>query len=215
MNDLMIDLETFGQEAGNVILSISAVQFNLFTGEIGESFHRSINIKSCIHHGLKMDPDTVMWWMGQNEEARHKLINDDIVAVDLDVALTDFASWIALLNDSWEDPHYNPDIQVWGRGPRFECAILSYAYKVCRWTRTPWDFRKERCVRTMEMFNPELKKNTPFEGILHDGISDAKHQIKYVCKIHNQINSPAGYTYCECAGGHAPSVYCVCKNKQQ
>ena len=188
MNDVMIDLETLGQEAGAVITSISAVKFNIITGETGEEFSQAITLKSSLEYGLSIDPDTVMWWMQQGDDSRNKLVLDNANAKHLSSVLYAFAFWLVEGDKSGGGVKLiNDNIQVWGRGPRFECALLSAAYKVGGYNRTPWNFRNERCVRTIEMFNPKLKKNTPFIGILHNGIDDAKHQIKYVSSIYRQL----------------------------
>jgi exodeoxyribonuclease VIII len=186
----MIDLETLGQEPGSVIVTLNAVQFDLETGRTGRIFEKNINIKSCEQYGLKIDPGTALWWMDQNDAARSQLVDSQINAVDLNSVLLEFASWLRRL------PHQTirglidvREIYVWGRGPRFDMALLSYAYKAAGFAMTPWDFRKECCVRTMEMLEPEIKKNTIREGVEHNGVDDAKHQIKYVSEIYRKIKN--------------------------
>lgn len=70
MNHLMIDLETMGNKPNAPIVSIGAVFFEPSTGELGEEFYRVVSLKSSMDGGAVPDPDTIMWWMQQSEEAR-------------------------------------------------------------------------------------------------------------------------------------------------
>ena len=56
-----------GQRAA--IVTIGAVFFNQMTGELGAEFEAHINLSDSARFG-EMDPDTVLWWMGQSDEAR-------------------------------------------------------------------------------------------------------------------------------------------------
>jgi hypothetical protein len=188
MNNVMIDLEALGQEPGSVILTLTAVQFDIETGQTGKIFEESIDLKSCMDIGLTIDPITIMWWMIQSEEARRKLKESQDNPDSISDVLSRFGVWLNHLPHTTLRILYNrEDINIWGRGPRFDMGLLSYAYKVLGYKTTPWNFRNERCVRTYESIRPDMKNNTPFEGILHNGIDDAKHEIKYVCKIHQFI----------------------------
>lgn len=177
----MIDLESLGQEPGSVITSIAAVQFDIRNGQIGKTFEYAINMDSCLESKLKIDPSTVLWWLQQSEQSRIKFVNDQKNAIHLSAVLFNFMNWFTSLGFSTDQ------IYVWGRGPRFDMGLLSYAYKTCGYNSTPWLFRNERCVRTMESLYPEIKSRTKFEGILHNGTDDAKHQIKYVSEIFNNL----------------------------
>jgi hypothetical protein len=75
MKDLMIDIETLGQEPGCVITSISAVQFDLTTGKIDKEFHENISINSCLKKGLVIESETFIWWLDQ-PEIKKELDND-------------------------------------------------------------------------------------------------------------------------------------------
>ena len=49
------------------------------------------------------------------------------------------------------------DYEIWGNSPRFDLGILQDAYRALN-MKIPWDFRKERDVRTLVSFIPEIKK---------------------------------------------------------
>lgn len=191
MNDVMVDLETLGQEPGSVILSISAVQFNILTGETDREFDQVIGLDSSLKAGLKLDPATLAFWTEASKRLAYFLTYEG--RVSLSTALGNFAIWLGKLEqrDDGFGSTRNDEVRMWGRGPRFDFGLLSFAYNHMGYPRMPWDFRKERCVRTMEMFHPEIKRlEDGFRTTgLHNGIDDCKHQIAYVSKIYNKIKS--------------------------
>jgi len=196
MNHVMIDLETLGQQPGCVIISLNAVQFDLETGEIGKQFNRAIELESQLNAGLTIDADTFLWWMKQSDESRSSLVKDIKketfckIGHNLQGALYDFTRWMVTLQgeNKYIPKSTNDNLIVWGRGPRFDLAILAYAYKIIN-SQMPWNFRNERCVRTMEMLCPALKVQLDKQrtSTLHNGIDDCLHQIKYVSEIFKTI----------------------------
>lgn len=181
MEHLMVDIETLGNKPGAVILSISAVQFDLETGYIGKEFHVDIDPESCVNMGLNMDVSTVMWWMGQSDEARKKIVEPTKVRVSLGAALAEFTRWCAFT-------YQGKDFQIWGNSNRFDLGLLARAYDVLD-LPYPWNHRLERDVRTLVSFAPEVREEEDknFVGVEHYGIDDCKHQIKYCAKTYQLI----------------------------
>jgi len=177
----MLDLETMGKNSNSAIVSIGAVQFDLETGELGEEFYSGINLKSCLDLGLKINPDTLYWWLTQNERARLAIAKG---GPDLDDVLDRFNLF---LFDVGEDDCKN--VYIWGNSARFDLGIFEDAYIACS-TKVRWDFRKERDVRTLVSFLPEIKSSVQSEneGIEHHPIDDCKQQIKYCSEIWQKIN---------------------------
>ena len=168
----MIDLETLSTKPNAVILSIGAVEFDIETGDIGESFFININVQDCLNHGLEVEGSTIVWWLEQSDDARSKITNSH--AAMLEDALDSFTAF------------FKNNYQVWGNSARFDLGILHNAYdKVGK--RTPWNFRKERCVRTLVSMAPEVKANHFFTGVPHDPIDDCKNQIKYCVATWNKL----------------------------
>lgn len=190
MNHVMIDLESLGTEPGSVILSISAIQFDIETGKTGKQFHENISLKDCLRRGLKIDPGTFFWWMKQSNKSRERLLENEKCTNTVEVVFHNLYHWFQNLPHKESRMLYpSRDIIVWGRGPRMDQGLLSYVYKLLGYDETPWHFRNERCVRTMEALRPDIKKNTEFKGVLHYGPDDAKHQTKYVSEIYNQLKA--------------------------
>ena len=99
---LMLDLETMGTKSNSAIISIGAVEFNIQTGETGREFYRNISLQSCIDIGLKVDADTIMWWMQQSDAARNSLIGGKVVTIQQ--ALIDFRKFCDKEYQIWVIP---------------------------------------------------------------------------------------------------------------
>ena len=173
-NHLMLDIETMGSTSYSSIVSIGAVEFNLETGETGATFYRNIDLQSCLNVGLEVSASTIMWWLKQNEEARLALSKD---VVPLEQALLDFSIFCK-----------NKKYQVWGNSNRFDCGMLTDAYNALNLS-IPWDFRKERDVRTLVSFAPEIKENYKYSGVSHNALQDCYNQIGYCTQIYNKLNT--------------------------
>lgn len=177
LGHLMVDIETMGSDSYSAIVSIGAVEFNLDTGETGDEFHKHICLQSCLDNGLHVTKSTLYWWLQQNEEARMRIIKSK--QDDLEIALVEFSEFVR--------EHGGKDLQVWGNSARFDLGLLSDAYSVMK-LPIPWYFRKERCIRTLVNFKPEIKFNTPKVGIEHDALDDCYFQIKYCTKTWQHLN---------------------------
>jgi len=169
----MLDIETMGNQSYSSILSIGAVQFDLETGEIGKKFYTTVSLDSCLQTGLIINGSALEWWMKQNEQAKKDLFSGE--KLHIASALYELSSFI-------ED--ISPKPIVWGNSARFDCGILTDAYNKLS-LKTPWDFRDERCVRTLVSFNPSIKLSEKMVGNYHNPIDDCIYQIGYCSKIWN------------------------------
>jgi hypothetical protein len=170
---LMLDIETMGNKSNSAIVSIGAVEFNIETGKTGREFYRNVSLKSSIDLGLNIDADTVMWWMNQGDDARKSLTNEK--AISINQALVDFKEFCT------------KEYQIWGNSARFDLGLMQDAYNKAN-IDIPWDFRKERCVRTLVSFNPEIKNNFPSVGTAHNAISDCYFQVGYCSAIWSSLH---------------------------
>lgn len=164
-NHLMVDIETLGCSSYSVILSFSAVEFNLYTGETGASITRHIDLNSCIKAGFLVDASTVIWWMKQSELAREKVTEGN---TDIYTALLDFRDFLVS----------RPDFLLWGNSASFDLGILGNAYDKMA-IEKPWKHWNERCLRTLVFLNPFPKQNHKFKGEKHDAFTDCVNQIEY------------------------------------
>lgn len=82
--------------------------------------------------------------------------------------------------------HLMVDIETMGN--KSGCAIVSLAaaYGMLN-TKIPWDFRKERCCRTLYSYAPDLIKGWKCGGIAHKSLDDCHNQINKCVAIWNHI----------------------------
>lgn len=176
---IMIDIETMGNESSVAIVSIGAVEFNMNTGETGKEFYTNVSLQSCLDIGLKINASTLMWWMKQSDEARKTLTDGS--PLHIKEALLKFSEFVNECGGK--------TAQVWGNSARFDLGILSDAYSKASFIGIPWDFRNERCVRTLVSFLPEIKNMTKFQGTAHNAIDDCHFQIKYCSETWNALTA--------------------------
>jgi len=181
--DVMIDLETLDTAPTAVILSITAVPFNINNGEIyvDDIYSESVDIDSSLKRGFTIKGSTFTWWLMQSKEAREIVCKGQEHAHDIEFIIDDFSIWYDSLKNK-----YGENIYIWGNGSDFDVATLRNAYNVILGYEPPFDFRKIQDLRTMVRLAPEIKENMKFEGIEHNPIYDCKHQIKYLTKIYSE-----------------------------
>jgi hypothetical protein len=177
----MLDLETMGIKDNSAIVAIGAVCFDLPTGGILDSFYRQVSLEDAVKYG-EMDASTVLWWLGQSDEARKQLTQGD--RVPLKDALRDFSDWFNSLGNT-------ENATVWGNGVNFDNAILKKAYEAVG-LGVPWKFWNDRDVRTIvdlgvKLTGTNLKETIPFVGERHNALADATHQAKYVSAIYRSL----------------------------
>ena len=180
---LMVDMETMGNSPDAPIVSIGAVFFEPSTGNTGAEFYQVVSLESSMSFGMKPDASTIQWWLKQSSEARSAILVDE--AMGLRETLELLADFIA--ENSANGSH---TVQMWGNGCSFDNVILRRAYAL---TETPFavPFWNDRDVRTMVELGKSVGINPrfdiPFEGDMHNALSDARHQVKYVSAIWRRL----------------------------
>lgn len=162
MNNIMLDLETMGTGPDAAIISIGAVRFD---ADITDRFYKIVSLKSSVDAGLRMDPETVLWWMRRSEEARAEFDEDATTLFD---ALMAFAEWAG------------KGAIVWGNGSDFDNVILASAYRLMK-IPAPWIFWNNRCYRTVKALHPEIALERT--GTYHRAVDDAESQARHLMRI--------------------------------
>ena len=181
--DISLDLETLGTAPGSVILSIGAVAFN-----IDDPTHRwlpaslprfdvAIDTASAVAEGLTIDPDTVMWWLRQSDEARHAMAQKQGQAAPLHAALRAFREFVGV------DTVGSDTVRIWGNGSDFDNVLLAEAYRK-HGIAAPWKFWNNRCLRTLRAMNPDVPRVKP--RLAHDALSDAEAQAATILVINHK-----------------------------
>jgi exodeoxyribonuclease VIII len=168
MNDIMLDLETMGNNNDAAIVAIGAVKFNLKTYELGEEFYYAIDLESSMKSGGTVNADTIMWWIRQSSAAKSALSTK---VVRIENALCKFSDYV-------KKPDSNR--HVWGNGATFDNVILSSAYQRFD-MEVPFTYKDERCYRTVRRLFPLIEKESV--GTKHNALDDAKSQAIHLLKI--------------------------------
>lgn len=170
---VMLDLETFGNGNDAAIVSIGAVKFD--QKDILDEFHVGVDARSCQALGLKIDADTIMWWMHPDRaDARAAL--QALETVDLPSALAGFTDWAG-----------NDVASIWGNGSTFDNVILRSAYRACG-LEYPVGFWQDQCYRTIKYRAPGIE--IVREGTHHDALDDARCQAKHLQAIAEHLGIP-------------------------
>lgn len=161
MKDVMIDLETWGRGASALIIQIGAVYFDPTTGELGDKFAINIDPVSAFAGGGTMDPDTIRWWMQQSKEAQESLFKDP---QDYCFAMGQFREFLKEAD------------RVWSHAT-FDFVIIQQAFQNLGIPQL--SYRQGLDIRTLMYTAKVSTSDFPREGIHHNGLDDAIHQVKY------------------------------------
>lgn len=185
MNNLMIDIETFGTKPGSVIASIGAVFFDPATGEQGEEFEILISVEKSKEMGFTTDASTEAWWAKQSSVAQEQLKGN----LSPEYVLGEFHQFVI--------SHCERDkVKVWGNGASFDPVLIESAFDIANnhfgfVVEPPFKYWNIRDVRTIVALGREIgfdpKKDMPFDGVPHSALADAKHQAKYVSAIWQRL----------------------------
>jgi hypothetical protein len=172
-SELMIDLETLGQNENCVILSIGATFFDINKKEIGAAFYMPISIEEQMEKRV-ISPSTLKWWMGQSNAAKKVFSEQGQSLVD---ALENFEYWI-------KQHSKIKTLNVWGNGSTFDISIIEHAFRQYGY-KIPWQYWNVMDLRTFKRFmaggNAVVKKGTN-----HNALDDAISQAEYVIEHANR-----------------------------
>lgn len=149
--DLMIDLECAGPAPHGAIVSIGWCCFSLdgkmnSTGTAlgpasNDSFGRyDVIVESCVEIGMKIDPDTIKWWLNQDPEVR-RLWNPP-GAIPVHDALRKLTHEYSRLSVG------QPGSMLWAYPATYDLSILDYAITLSGITKA-FDRRHYGCSRSV------------------------------------------------------------------
>lgn len=168
-NGVMVDLETMSTDSNASIIAIGAVRFWLnvkqteFTQD--QLFYKAVSLDSSQAAGLHIKADTVMWWLGQSEEARSAFKNP----VSLASALNDFSRFVQY-----------KETFIFGNGAAYDNVVLHNAYKAIN-LKYPISYKYDVCYRTLCKLSND--KPPKFEGTKHNALDDAKAQTRHLMEL--------------------------------
>lgn len=187
MKDIMMDLESMGVGNKPALLQIAAVQFDINTGEIGDTFDMKIDLQSSLDSGLEISAGTIKFWMTNssvNQETRNIVMSEtgdhSKGGNTLAQVCTEFASWLK----------ENKIQYIHGNGAASDNVWLRSAFKASNIDCPEVSFRNDMCYRTLKTLAKRTGWNeeVDFIGNEHDGLDDAKYQVKALVSILKHLN---------------------------
>lgn len=174
---MMIDLETMGSRPGCAIATIGAVMFDPVFGDTGDRFYCRIDLGSCVQAGLRLEPDTVVWWLKQSDAARAELTRDD--GLQLRYGLQAFGEfWRA------HDARF-----IWSHGANFDGPIIAAAFEAVNMA-IPWKYWDARDTRTI--YDLAGVKPVRSIGVAHHAKDDAVNQADAVIAAYAKLGLAKG-----------------------
>jgi len=161
MTDLMVDIETIGNGKNACIVQIGACYFERYTGVIGETFSRTIDIEDAMDYG-DVDGSTLKWWFSQSKEAINQVMTGEAKLKDV------FKDFKAFSKNAK---------QVWSHAT-FDFVIITNAYKTAKMSM-PFGFRTARDIRTLTDLANIGYTTKPRVGTHHNALDDCKFQVAY------------------------------------
>lgn len=171
MNDVMIDFETLGNGDNKCICQVGAVYFDRVTGETGAEFKMNIDAASHVASGAKIDASTVYWWLQQSDEARASIL--ELPRYDVHRAMSDLNAFLANASRIWSHA-------------TFDFVTLTDTLKQLG-IKPTFKYNQGLDLRTLTQLAGVTVADFSREGTHHDGLADAKHQVKYAVAAMNAI----------------------------
>lgn len=183
--DIMVDIETLGTGENATVFQVSAMSFDLTTGDK----HDSINLIGDIekYGSLNVDGSTLKWWLNTDKELLTELINKGTYGeYDLFEALH---KWLEAQSTTGD----MKDVYLWGNGILFDNAKLQNNMNSYSELKYPIYYKNDRDVRTIlelasmksGLTEDEIKESvTDKNERKHDAFDDIAFQIRLVVKCY-------------------------------
>lgn len=185
--DIMTDIETLGTKPDSTIFQISAVAFDIVTGEHLSTFNQIADIEK--NDTVNVTGSTIKWWLNTNKELLSELLNSGITSSkDL---LREFYQWLCNLNE------IGSDVYLWGNGILFDNKLIQHQLESIG-LDYPIYYKNDRDVRTivdlasnkLGISEKELKDQFNDDALVeHNALDDVTYQIRLVTKCYEVLIS--------------------------
>lgn len=179
----LVDIETLSTAVNAAVLSIGAVEFDPFTGQILRTFYHELDLSE--QENRHIDINTVQWWIGQCKDnpvnfelfTKNNREKDgvDFTLLELREFITGFTG-IPATSDRAEGYER---VAVWACDPDFAIAILDNLYKEYI-LPSPWRYSELRSVRTVRDLTKIVGIEIPYKEANHNALNDCIRQAKEV-----------------------------------
>lgn len=194
----VFDLETYGTDSNAIVPEISAVAFDIMSGDVYSEITLHIDVDSQVAVGRTVSAGTLTFWLSQKLEARRKLFladpgycdtYDEVAPLHIFDAMCELYDHITRTSAMWGEKEGNSaEPIVWGNGINFDLGKTISLFETVEMP-LPWKFWAERDARTLMMLAPAIKKafSQDFRGVPHYGLDDCKHELRYLSATYIKI----------------------------
>ena len=176
-DSVMLDVETLGNSSNYIVTQISMVPFNIKSGAAADKkdcFSRYISIEDSIDNGLRVESNTLMWWLNNNIDVFRCQLSGVGSISDVMIDMSNFIST------------YCDESNFWAT------AVLDYQSINCLSSiagiSSPIPYKNRMCARTIR-YMWELKTGRKFASRnTHDAYLDCLRQIEDLSLQINDLN---------------------------
>jgi hypothetical protein len=175
-NQLMIDIETTGQNPGCKVLSLGAYGFNRLGNPV--EFYVRFDAAKMDADGLTDDQATMDFWSRQGREAFEEAFSGKTEPAN---GIGEFKHWF-ISNFSTD---YKDSFRVWACGLDFDFPILKHFFKNYGYA-LPWQFWTQYDYRTIKNIFARIKADE-CNVAKHTALEDAKAQMRGLQSFYERL----------------------------
>ncbi|QQM14838.1 3'-5' exoribonuclease [Stenotrophomonas phage BUCT555] len=168
------DIETFGLATTSVVGSIGLVAFTVQGGEVGSLFILP-DMGEQQEFGRTKDRATCEWWNHPDRAEARTQFDGEALSVTLSCNL------IRTFVQRFETKSTTV-AGIWGFGADFDNAVLQDLCRMHPGMAAPWNYKLNRCGRTLAALYPDVPK-PPNKGIHHHALDDARWEAQWFRSI--------------------------------
>jgi DNA polymerase III epsilon subunit-like protein len=184
--DIMVDIETLGNKIDSTIIQISAVSFDIKSGEIIDKFNQIVDITKN-QTPINVTASTLKWWTNINAKLFADLLSSGEESSE--DTLRNFHAWLNEITPETKN------LYLWGNGILFDNAMIRHQFESIGLTY-PIFYRNDRDVRTiLDLAASKLGKNEKElreevydkDLVAHDAFNDVINQVALVSYCYNAL----------------------------
>jgi hypothetical protein len=177
---MMLSIGTWGTSSRAVVVEMGAVVFDPLGKLLDDVpvttdiFYSLVSPESCLKLGMEVEANTILWWMAQDEESRHRFTRAQELQSwkPIHQALDSLSVWMALKEIKY----------VWAHRAGFDPTLITEYYRRLG-KPLPFNFRDIRDTRTLySLYNltEEEWKVVMRRSMKHHPVYDAWAQARSV-----------------------------------
>ncbi len=171
-NNVMIDCETMSLAGNAAVLQIGAARFSV--EGVQETIEINLSLAESMASGFNVSASTMMWWLGQDDDAREALLNGQEDALSIKDALTMLTYFLG--HNQCDNP------KIWGNDPSADNRWVAELYRNAGMDQ-PWKHYNNRCYRTFCAERKYLAIKRPEATIKHSAMGDAVAQAEHMVHL--------------------------------